>query len=349
MKGRISINNNDNNKTGTPSLTEPSSLDDYEVIDAEEGEVEEGHGDVIEEGEEEKEQEQKTSLVLYDPLRRYLLELRKYPLLTKEEEQNLALAFKEKGDLKAGYVLVVSNLRLVIKIAMEYQKSWVTDLMDLIQEGNIGLIQAVKKFDPLKGIRLSYYASFWIKAYILKYILDNWRLVKIGTTQAQRRLFFNLQKEKARLTSQGYKPDSKYLAEILQVREKDILEMSERLALPEKSLDSPSVEDYRYPIKDIIPIEEVPIDQKLSDEEAKTLFQKKLKEFYEILQGRDRYIFENRLMNEQPETLQEIGKKYGITRERARQLEAKLIKKLKDFLQQDGTDLSSYQLNIGGR
>ncbi len=125
-------------------MTEPSILDDYEVIDAEDGEVEEGHGDVIEEGEEGKEQEQKTSLVLYDPLRRYLLELRKYPLLTKEEEQNLALAFKEKGDLKAGYVLVVSNLRLVVKIAMQYQKSWVTDLMDLIQEGNIGLIQAVK-------------------------------------------------------------------------------------------------------------------------------------------------------------------------------------------------------------
>ena len=347
MKGRISINNNDNNKTGTPSLTEPSILDDYEVIDAENGGVEEGQGELTEEGE--KEQEQKTSLVLYDPLRRYLLELRKYPLLTKEEEQNLALAFKEKGDLKAGYVLVVSNLRLVVKIAMEYQKSWVTDLMDLIQEGNIGLIQAVKKFDPLKGIRLSYYASFWIKAYILKYILDNWRLVKIGTTQAQRRLFFNLQKEKARLTTQGYKPDTKYLAEILQVREKDILEMSERLALPEKSLDSPSVEDYRYPIKDIIPIEEVPIDQKLSDEEAKTLFQKKLKEFYEILQEKDRYIFENRLMKEQPETLQEIGKKYGITRERARQLEAKLIKKLKDFLQKDGTDLNSYKINIGGR
>src|SRR4030042_6824650 len=129
MKGRISINNNDNNKTGTPSLTEPSSLDDYEVIDSEDGEVEEGHGDVIEE----EEQEKKTSLALYDPLRRYLLELRKYPLLTKEEEQNLALAFKEKGDLKAAYVLVVSNLRLVVKIAMENQKSWVTDLMDFIQ------------------------------------------------------------------------------------------------------------------------------------------------------------------------------------------------------------------------
>ena len=199
MKGRTYINNNDNNKTGIPSLTEPSISDEYVVNDAEDGEVEKGHGDVIEEGGEEEgeEQEQKTSLVLYDPLRRYLLELRKYPLLTKEEEQNLALALKEKGDLKAAYVLVVSNLRLVVKIAMEYQKSWVTDLMDLIQEGNIGLIQAVKKFDPLKGIRLSYYASFWIKAYILKYILDNWRLVKIGTTQAQRRLFFNLQKEKA--------------------------------------------------------------------------------------------------------------------------------------------------------
>ena len=215
MKGRTSINNNDNDKTEIPSLTEPSILDDYEVIDAEDREVEQSHGELSEEGEEEKEQEKKTSLVLYDPLRRYLLELSKYPLLTKEEEHHLAVAFKERGDLKAAYVLVVSNLRLVVKIAMEYQRSWVTDVMDLIQEGNIGLIQAVKKFDPLKGIRLSYYASFWIKAYILKYILDNWRLVKIGTTQAQRRLFFNLQKEKARLTSLGYKPDPKYLAKIL--------------------------------------------------------------------------------------------------------------------------------------
>ena len=341
------INYSEDNDGIEISSSEPSSvLDDYEILDEGGAAIQEDSREKIGELQED---DKKTSLVPYDPLRLYLSEIRKYPLLTREEEQELSLALKEKGDPKAAYVLVVSNLRLVVKIAMEYQKSWITNVMDLIQEGNIGLIQAVKRFDPLKGIRLSYYASFWIKAYILKYILDNWRLVKIGTTQAQRRLFFNLQKEKARLTNEGFTPDPKYLADILHVRERDILEMNERLALPEKSLDSPAVEDYRYPIKDIIPLEEIPIDQRISDEDAKKLFQKKLKEFSKILQEKDRYIYEKRLLAENPETLQEIGKKYGITRERARQLESKLIKKLKEFLQKDGTDLSNYHISIGGR
>jgi RNA polymerase sigma-32 factor len=333
MSSRSYIEDNElDNSLFEESYTE----EDYEILEEDENQLEELA--------EQKEAGEETSLVPYDPLRRYLLEISKYPLLSKEEEQNLALAYKEKKDPRAAYLLVVSNLRLVVKIAMEYQKTWRTDLMDLIQEGNIGLVQAVKKFDPLKGIRLSYYASFWIKAYILKYILDNWRLVKIGTTQAQRRLFFNLQKEKARLTSLGYIPDPRHLAEVLEVREKDIVEMNERLALPEKSLDAPAVDDYRYPIKEILAVSDIPIDQKLSDEEAKELFQKKLEEFHETLTGKERYIFENRMIAEHPKTLQEIGEIYGITRERARQIEAKVIKKLKEFLQKDGTDLSVYQI-----
>jgi len=147
-----------NNKTEYPHLESSSDTADYEIIDDEQGGFEE-----IKE----------TSLVPFDPLKRYLMEISKYPLLTKEEELKLAKQYREKGDPKIAYILVVSNLRLVVKIATGYQKSWITNLMDLIQEGNIGLIQAVKKFDPLKGIRFSYYASFWIKAYILKYILDN--------------------------------------------------------------------------------------------------------------------------------------------------------------------------------
>jgi len=309
------------------------AVDDYEIID-DNGPSEE----LAESGE--------TSLVRFDPLQKYLMEISRFPLLTKEAEQEIALRFKETGDPKAAYILVVSNLRLVVKIAMEYQRSWITNVLDLIQEGNIGLVQAVKKFDPLKGIRLSYYASFWIKAYILKYILDNWRLVKIGTTQAQRKLFFNLQKEKARLTAQGFNPDPKYLAKVLDVREKDILEMSERLALPERSLDYPPDEDYRYPLKDLIASQEVPVDQRLSNQEAREKFREKLKEFRKTLKGKERDIFENRLMTENPETLQEIGNRYGITRERTRQLEAKLIAKLKAFLQEDGTDLSDYQIDL---
>jgi RNA polymerase sigma-32 factor len=312
-------------------IEDSSVVEDYEIVD------DDGPDEEIPESRE-------TSLVPFDPLQKYLAEISKYPLLTREEEQELALKFKETGDPKAAYILVVSNLRLVVKIAMEYQRSWITNLLDLVQEGNIGLIQAVKKFDPLKGIRLSYYASFWIKAYILKYILDNWRLVKIGTTQAQRKLFFNLQKEKARLTAQGFNPDPKYLAKVLDVREKDILEMSERLALPERSLDYPPDEDYRYPLKDLIASGEMPVDQRLSNQEARRIFREKLKEFRETLEGKERDIFENRLMSENPETLQVIGNRYGITRERTRQLEAKLIAKLRNFLQEDGTDLSDYQI-----
>ncbi|MBN2467372.1 MAG: RNA polymerase factor sigma-32 [Deltaproteobacteria bacterium] len=320
---------NDGEKREYASSDFPSVVDDYEIIDAE---------DVSEEKE-------STSLVPFDPLQRYLMEVNRYPLLTRDEQDEVARRYRETGDPKAAYVLVVSNLRLVVKIAMEYQKSWVTNIMDLIQEGNIGLIQAVKKFDPLKNTQFSYYASFWIKAYILKFILDNWRLVKIGTTQAQRKLFFNLQKEKARLTAQGFKPDAKYLAQLFQVREKDILEMNQRLALPEQSLDHPATEDYRESVKDMIPSPQVSIDQMLVDRETKQRFHEKLKEFHDTLRGKERDIFENRLMAENPATLQQIGERYGITRERTRQLESRLIKKLKDFLQEDGSELSDFHVS----
>ena len=139
------------------------------------------------------------SLVKFDPLQRYLSEVSRYRLLTRDEERELAIKVREYGDRDAAYNLVTSNLRLVVKIALEFQRVWMQNLLDLIQEGNIGLMQAVKKFDPYKNVKFSYYASFWIKAYILKFIMDNWRLVKIGTTQGQRKLFFKLKKEKQKL------------------------------------------------------------------------------------------------------------------------------------------------------
>jgi RNA polymerase sigma-32 factor len=139
------------------------------------------------------------SVVKYDPLQRYLNEISQYNLLTRDEERELGALVQEQGDPDAAYRLVTSNLRLVVKIALEFQRVWMQNLLDLIQEGNIGLMQAVKKFDPYKNVKFSYYASFWIKAYILKFIMDNWRLVKIGTTQGQRKLFFKLKKEKQKL------------------------------------------------------------------------------------------------------------------------------------------------------
>ena len=144
------------------------------------------------------------SLVKFDPLQRYLNEISHYKLLTREEERALGIRVQEEGDPEAAYQLVTANLRLVVKIALEFQRVWMQNLLDLIQEGNIGLMQAVKKFDPYKNVKFSYYASFWIKAYILKFIMDNWRLVKIGTTQGQRKLFFKLKKEKQKLIDDGF-------------------------------------------------------------------------------------------------------------------------------------------------
>ena len=178
------------------------------------------------------------TLVKFDPLQRYLSEIREYRLLTREEEWDYGIRVKEQGDQDAAYALVTANLRLVVKIALEFQRVWMQNLLDLIQEGNIGLMQAVKKFDPYKNVKFSYYASFWIKAYILKFIMDNWRLVKIGTTQGQRKLFFRLKKEKQRLIDQGLDPQPKLLFERLGVSEREIMDMDQRLdawdAVPER-------------------------------------------------------------------------------------------------------------------
>ena len=180
-----------------------------------------------------------SALVKFDPLQRYLQEISQYKLLSKEEEKELGIRVREHADPEAAYRLVTCNLRLVVKIALDFQRVWMNNLLDLIQEGNIGLIQAAQKFDPYRGVKFSYYASFWIKAYVLKFIMDNWRLVKIGTTQAQRKLFFKLKKEKQKLISEGYDPKPKLLSERLGVSEHDVTDMDQRLDRWEVSLDAP--------------------------------------------------------------------------------------------------------------
>jgi RNA polymerase sigma-32 factor len=183
------------------------------------------------------------ALIRYDPLQRYLSEISHYKLITREREKELGLRIQEDNDTEAAYELVTSNLRLVVKIALEFQRMWMQNLLDLIQEGNIGLMQAVKKFDPYKNVKFSYYASFWIKAYILKFIMDNWRLVKIGTTQGQRKLFFKLKKEKQSLIDQGFDPKPKLLSEKLGVSEREVIDMDQRLDGWDISLDTPIKED----------------------------------------------------------------------------------------------------------
>ena len=276
---------------------------------------------------------QETDLIPYDPLQRYLMDIRRFKLLTREEEKELAIRAK-KGDREAAYKLVTSNLRLVVKIALEYQRYWTRSLLDLIQEGNVGLIHAVKKFDPYKGIKFSYYASFWIRAYILKYILDNWRLVKIGTTQAQRKLFYNLAKEKEKLASQGIVPDTKLLAERLDVKEKEVEEMSQRMDAGEMSLDIGISDDSRETVGSLLPAPGTDMEKALIDADRKKILKEKLEEFRKTLSDRDLYIFDKRIMAENPMTLQEIANKYKISKERVRQLEERLIKRLNEFLKE---------------
>jgi len=272
------------------------------------------------------------SLVAYDPLQMYLLEIRRYKLLTKEEEVELAARYRNKDDQAAAHKLILANLRLVVKIAMDFHRYWMKNLMDLIQEGNIGLMQAVKKFDPFRGIKFSYYASFWIKAYILKFIMENWKLVKIGTTQAQRKLFFNLAKEKERLLSLGYDPEPKLLAERLDVTQDEIIEMGQRLGGWEVSIDAPVKEDAKQDYSSFLPSGEMDIDEEISIRERKELMREKLQEYRETLSGKHRDIFDNRIMAEEPLSLQELGDRYNISRERIRQIQVKILKKAKEWL-----------------
>ena len=274
-------------------------------------------------------------LVYVGALQRYLAELRKHPLLTREEEMDFAVRYHEKGDQGAAYRLVTGNLRLVVKIAMEYQRAFI-QVMDLIQEGNIGLMQAVKKFDPYKGVKLSSYAAWWIKAYILRYILNNWRMVKIGTTQAQRKLFFNLQKEKERLEAQGFAATPQLIGERLDVPAETVVEMEQRLGRPDLSIDAPAGEDGKGSVGDLIPGYGERQDEILGDHQEIQRFREALAEFEIDLSDKDAFILHHRLLAEEPLTLQEIGDHLGVTRERVRQLESRLLQKMRIFLEDRG-------------
>lgn len=285
-----------------------------------------------------------TNLVKFDPLQRYLSEIRQYKLLTRDEEKELAIRVREDGDPEAAYALATSNLRLVVKIALDFQRVWMQNLADLIQEGNIGLMMAVKNFDPYKEVKFSYYASFWIKAYILKFIMDNWRLVKIGTTQAQRKLFFKLRKEKEKLIEQGFDPETKLLSERLGVPEYEVVEMDKRLDGRDISIDAPIRDDSGANRAELL---ESPEDESLEDQVARkqleTIVRDRLPEFRNQLKERERDIFDQRIFSDTPVTLQEIGDKYGISRERVRQVENEIVKKLRAFFKQEIPDFDNQQ------
>jgi RNA polymerase sigma-32 factor len=277
-----------------------------------------------------------------DPLLQYLSELRKYPVLSPEEQQQLAQKFRETGDLTIAKRLVTTNLRLVVKIALEYKNAY-HNVLDLIQEGNVGLMKAVSNYDPYKGTRLSYYASWWIRSYILKFLLDNFRLVKVGTTQAQKKLFYNLMREKDRLEAQGIAPAPKLLADTLHVKEKDVREMSLRLSSKggEFSLDQPVGDDEGRTARDSLVDPAESVEESLAQKELRSILSDHISEFVHELNEKERIVFQERLMNEEPKTLQEVADQFGITRERARQIEAKVIEKLRKHMSvhMDGIEL----------
>jgi RNA polymerase sigma-32 factor len=279
------------------------------------------------------------ALARSEPLQRYMIEVGRHPLLTRKEEHDLTWRYYRdpEGNLDTAYRLVTANLRLVVEIAYQYRRA-AFNILDLIQEGNIGLMQAVKKFDPTRGIKLSSYAAYWIRAYILRFIMDNFRLVKLGTTEAQRKLFFNLKKEQQKLARDGIAPEPRLLAERLQVSEKDVVEMQGRMGNEELSLDNPLGDEKRQTQLDRLETHVRDAEEELADAEVKEQFHHKLREFAKDLKDKEKTIFEQRLLAEQPLTLQEIGDKYGLTRERVRQLEAQLTQRLRDYMAKELPD-----------
>ncbi|MFO7688160.1 MAG: RNA polymerase factor sigma-32 [Desulfobacterales bacterium] len=282
------------------------------------------------------------ALIKYDPLQRYLTEISRYRLLTRDEEKEFGMRVQKYGDREAAYALVTSNLRLVVKIALEFQRVWMQNLLDLIQEGNIGLMQAVRKFDPYKNVKFSYYASFWIKAYILKFIMDNWRLVKIGTTQGQRKLFFKLKKEKQRLIDQGFDPKPKLLSERLGVSEREIVDMDQRLDGWDLSLDAPFKDDSDTERIEFLSTATESVEDKVAKKEIEALLHSKIAEFRKKMTRREKEIFDLRIFSDNPVTLQEIGDRYGISRERVRQVEKNIVKKMREFFKREIPDFAAY-------
>jgi RNA polymerase sigma-32 factor len=281
------------------------------------------------------------ALARYDALQAYMRDVHRYQVLDAESQRELAVQYRETGDVDAARQLVTSNLRLVVKIAYDYRRAY-RNVMDLIQEGNIGLMQAVKKYDPYRGVKLSSYAAWWIRAYILRFILNNWRLVKLGTTQAQRKLFFNLSKEKARLQAMGIDPTPETIAERLEVTTDEVTSMDRRLSAGEMSLDAPvgSEENRGQSRVDFLPSMNLRVDELLAYEELGHMLHDELHSFGETLQGKERRIFYERLLADDPRTLQELGEDFGVSRERVRQLEKRLQDKLKKYLEEKvGTEV----------
>ena len=225
---------------------------------------------------------------------------------------------------------------------MDFQKYWMQNFMDLIQEGNVGLVQATKKFDPYRGVKFSYYAAYWIRAYVLKFIMDNWRLVKIGTTQAQRKLFFSLNKERKLLESQGFSVETKLLADRLNVKEREVVEMTQRMDNWDVSLESPVRSDSDDEQKNFIPSNGPGIESMVAGKEMRLRLNELLEKLKGKLNDKERMILERRLLTDEPMTLQNIADMFVISRERVRQIEVNLLKKMRKYLEEEMPDIVDF-------
>jgi RNA polymerase sigma-32 factor len=325
-----------------PSDDAPIEVSEFHPVESEQTDApSDGQDDSDEATDAESDEEASSSkgaVVPVDPLSRYLAEIRRFPLLTREEEAVIARRYVKENDPADAYRLVTANLRLVVKIAFEFARA-TRNALDLIQEGNVGLMEAVKNFDPEHGVRFPSYAVWWVRAYIYRYLINNSRLVKIGTTQAQRKLFFNLRKETERLEREGFKPQPLLLAHRMGVKESEVREMQERMGQSEVSLDQPAGASEETRLLDVIPDAGHNPETETADREWRDFAREKVAQFAAKLEGKELEIFNARLRAEDPETLHDIGVRFGISRERVRQIETRLKRRLKEFIEAEAPDV----------
>ena len=267
--------------------------------------------------------------VIKNSLETYLAQINRFPLLTQDEEFQLAVKYRKYDDIEAAHKLITSNLRFVVKVAFEYKAYWVK-IQDLVQEGNIGLMMAVKKFNPYKGYRFISYAIWWIRAYMQNFIIKTWSLVKIGTTQAQKKLFYKIGKVRKALESDG-ENDKRYerLARDLDVAKEDIIEMEQRMSSRDLSLDAPFDEGQELTHLDLLKEESPNQEEAIGQEEEKKIREREVQNALKRLNEKEVYVIKSRIMAEEPLTLQQIGDHLKLSRERVRQIESEALKKLK--------------------
>jgi RNA polymerase sigma-32 factor len=266
-----------------------------------------------------------------DALDLYVAQIKQFEVLTREEEYQLATAYRQHGDLKAAHRLICANLRFVVKIAHEY-RGYGLKILDLVQEGNIGLMMALKKFNPERGLKFITYAVWWIRAYINNFVMKNWSLVKIGTTQAQKKLFFKLNQTRRALSRSSGGDSSQDIARELAVRDDEVEEMALRMAGRDASLDLDFKDDKNFSLLDSLADERDNQEQLLLEHEETRLLSSRVEDAMSRLNQREQHIIRDRILRDTPKTLQELADDYGISRERIRQIEKQALNKVKEAL-----------------